>query len=873
MLGQIISHYKILDKLGEGGMGVVYKAHDTKLDRTVALKFLPSQLGTDAFEKQRFINEAKAASALDHSNICAIHSIDESDDGNLFIVMAYYEGMSLKEKIEHGPLPLKDAVQYSIQIASGLQKAHEKGIVHRDLKPANIFITNDNQVKIIDFGLAKAAQRTMLTKSGTTLGTVPYMSPEQAQGSKVDHRTDIWSLGVVMYEMVTGQLPFKSEYDTALVYSIVNEDPEPVTGVRSGVPMALENIINKCLEKEPQDRYQHTDEIIVDLRKMDKDITTGRQSTLRSTESPLSSDKKVDRPLKRNIKMRRYGIPLVALLLIVLYVIISNRFAEPEVDSSIAVLPLENLSSDPDDAYFTDGIHEDIIIQLAGIDDLRVIGRGSVIGYSPGERDYRRIRDELGVATLLEGSVRRAGNRVRVSVNLIDAETNEALWAESYDRELTDLFDIQSDIAQEITAALHLSLTAREREAIESIPTHSKRAYDFYLQGRQYYNRPGFLEENFQMAQQLFERAIDSDPEFTQAYAALSITHSAMYWHAHDQTSERLEQAESALERALSLDPGHPEVLFVKGIYYYWGFRDYDRALEEFRRARESLPNYAEIYHYTGAVQRRIGLWDEALQNFKKAADLDPRNAIIHYGVAGVYFWTRQYEEAITWLQSALSLSPDFRAAEFWKSLAKMHIHGTPDNLQEYLNRRPDLIIEDPINWWRINYISRDYQEILHNKQEFDGELFEEQWETFPGALLIGLTYDALGEEDKAFIHYNTARDLLVPLVSDRGDDHRLRSALGRTYAGLGMHQEAIREGKKGVELLPLSKDTFFGPQPMYDLAIIYAKIGDTDNAIEMIEKLLEIPNHVVSRNFLRLDPGLDRIRNDPRFQQLIDGG
>ena len=868
----MISHYKILEKLGEGGMGVVHKAHDTKLDRTVALKFLPSQVGTDDEEKKRFINEAKAASALDHSNICSIYSIEETDDDNLFIVMAYYEGMSLKEKIEQGPLPLKAVVQYSIQIATGIQEAHEKGIVHRDLKPANIFITNKDQVKIIDFGLAKAAQRTMLTKSGTTLGTVPYMSPEQAQGGKVDHRTDIWSLGVIMYEMITGQLPFKSEYETALVYSIINENPEPVTGLRSGVPMELENLINKCLEKEPQDRYQHNDEIIVDLRKVERDITAGRQSTLRKSERQPSSDKKVDRPLNRNVKTWRFGIPLVALLLIVLYVMISNRFAEPELDSSIAVLPLENLSPDPDDAYFSDGIHEDIIIQLAGIDDLRVIGRGSVIGYSPGERDYRRIRDELGVATLLEGSVRRAGNRVRVSVNLIDAETNEALWAESYDRELTDLFDIQSDIAQEITAALHLSLTAREREAIESIPTHSKRAYDFYLQGRQYYNRPGFLEENFQMAQQLFERAIDSDPEFTQAYAALSITHSAMYWHAHDQTSERLEQAESALERALSLDRGHPEVLFVKGIYYYWGFRDYERALAEFRRARESLPNYAEIYHYTGAVQRRIGLWDEALRNFKKAADLDPRNAIIHYGVAGVYFWTRQYEEAITWLESALSLSPDFRTADYWKSLAKMHIHGTADSLDEFLNRWPDFI-ENAISWWRLNYISRNFQEIIQNKQEFENELFEGQWETFPGALVIGLTYDALGEEDKAYIHYNAARDLLEPLVSDLRDDHRLRSALGRTYAGLGMYQEAIREGKKGVELLPLSKDTFFGPQPMYDLAIIYAKIGDTDNAIEMIEKLLEIPNHVVSGNFLRLDPGLDRIRNDPRFQQLIEGG
>jgi len=305
MIGQNISHYRVVEKLGEGGMGVVYKAHDTKLDRTVALKVLPSHLGTDETEKQRFLNEAKAASSLDHPNICSIYSIEETEKHGTFIVMAYYEGVSLKEKIEDGPLSLKDAVQYSIQIATGLQEAHEKSIVHRDLKPANIFITNKVQIKIIDFGLAKAAQRSMLTKSGTTLGTVPYMSPEQAQGSKVDHRTDIWSLGVVMYEMLTGQLPFKSEYETALVYSIMNEDPEPVTGLRSGVPMELERIINKCLEKEQADRYQHADELIVDLRKVQRELSSGKrriesipekkaESTLKEAEQDESGEEAIE---------------------------------------------------------------------------------------------------------------------------------------------------------------------------------------------------------------------------------------------------------------------------------------------------------------------------------------------------------------------------------------------------------------------------------------------------------------------------------------------------------------------------------------------------------------------------------------------------
>jgi len=329
MIGKTISHYKIIEKLGEGGMGVVYKAHDTKLDRTVALKFLPSHLGSGETEKHRFLNEAKAASALDHTNICSIYSIEETDDGNLFIVMAYYEGMSLKEKIEQGPLPIKDVVNYAHQIASGLQKAHEKGVVHRDLKPANIFITNDDQVKIIDFGLAKAAQRTILTKTGTTLGTVPYMSPEQAQGNTVDHRTDIWSLGVVMYEMVTGQLPFKSEYDTALVYSIVNEDPEPVTGLRSGVPMDLEWIINKCLEKDSGDRYQQVNEMLVDLRKVEKEITSGVR--MRSSGADKKTAKNtadyIPPPKLKSPDSRKVAIIAAGLVLIIIILFIYNPFA------------------------------------------------------------------------------------------------------------------------------------------------------------------------------------------------------------------------------------------------------------------------------------------------------------------------------------------------------------------------------------------------------------------------------------------------------------------------------------------------------------------------------------------------------------------
>ena len=364
MIGETISHYKILEKLGEGGMGVVYKAEDTKLDRTVALKFLPPELTKDPEAKERFIHEAKAASAIEHENICNIHEIDETEDGHIFIAMACYDGDSLQEKIEKGPFNIEEAIDIGTQIAEGLHEAHEKGIVHRDIKSANIMITTKGQAKIMDFGLAKLRGQKKLTKDGTTVGTVAYMSPEQARGEEVDHRTDIWSLGVVLYEMITGQRPFKGEYDQAVVYSILNEDPRPVTGLRTGVPMELEGIIAKALTKNPQARYQHIDELAVDLQRIK------RESTIETLPSSRSRDIELQKKHRRPL--------LIGSLIFVIVIITALAYlnfnkprppATPSVEStvghewqnSIAVLPFENMSADPDQEYFCDGMAEEII--------------------------------------------------------------------------------------------------------------------------------------------------------------------------------------------------------------------------------------------------------------------------------------------------------------------------------------------------------------------------------------------------------------------------------------------------------------------------------------------------------------------------------
>jgi len=646
MIGKTISHYKILSKLGEGGMGVVYKAEDAKLKRIVALKFL-SAIALGGEEKGRFLREAQAAAALNHPNICTIYAIDEVD-GQMFIAMEFIEGQSLREKIEAGPMKIEEAIKFAMQIADGLQAAHEKGITHRDIKSANIMITEKNQVKIMDFGLAKLARGgTMLTKEGMTLGTAAYMSPEQARGEVVDHRTDIWSLGVVLYEMISGRLPFRGEYESAMMYSILNEEPEPLTALRTGVPMELERIVNKALAKKADTRYQHIDEMYVDLKNLLKtleSVATKRGQII--TAKPLRSRRVL------------YGsiAGLVVLALVLLYFFLPRK-SEDLNRKSVAVLPFTNMNKDEENEYFSDGITEDIITQLSKIGGLRVISRTSSMRYKNTNKGLREISEELSVATILEGSIRRSGNRVRIVSQLIDARTDEHLWAESYDRDLQDIFAVQSEVAQHIARSLQAKLLPSEKKLLAKKPTDNLEAYQLYLQGRFHWNRRTLVD--LQKAITFFEQAIRLDSTYALGYASLSQTYIVIGSNSLALPNSVYPKAERYCRKALTLDSELAEAYTALGAIQHEYRWDFAGAEESYKTAIRLNPNDGTTHQWLSELYLRTRRYNLAEEEIRIARSLDPYSLIMKHVHGQIYLAQKRYDETIALLKQVLSENPD----------------------------------------------------------------------------------------------------------------------------------------------------------------------------------------------------------------------
>jgi TolB-like protein/Tfp pilus assembly protein PilF len=872
MIGKTISHYRIIEELGRGGMGVVYKAEDTKLGRTVALKFLSPRILGGGDEKARFLHEARTAAALAHPNICTIHEIDEFEE-QPFIAMECVEGESLGSLIESGPLKLDVAVDIAMQMAAGLQEAHEKGVVHRDIKPANIMITPKGRVKIMDFGLAKLRGQTMLTKEGMTLGTVSYMSPEQARGDEVDHRTDIWSLGVLLYEMITGRRPFQGEYEQAVIYSILNSTPEPLTSLRTGVPMELERIVRKCLAKDARERYQSAADLSADLFHYKKEMSRGEPAAPASVPG---------RPAKRRAGWMVWAFAAVVLVLLITLVV--HRFfptsmkAPPQRAADdrtrLVVLPFENLGP-PGDEYFADGITEEITSRLAAIQDLGVISRKSALHYKDSDKTISEIGAELDIDYVLEGTVRWERNpdgssRVRVTPQLIRVSDDCHIWADRYDERFEAIFDIQTRIAWQVAAQLDIALSGGEQNLLDTRPTENIVAYQLYLRAADYLVFGHHPKASYEQAGKLLQQAIDIDPGFALAHAKLSHVHRSFYFYGYERTEERLGKAKEEIDLALELDPEAPEVRRELGYYYYQGLLDYDRALEVFTDLAATLPNDSQLLQDIAYIWRRQGHFEQALANLETAYAMSPMDAGLCVEIAHTNLALRRPDKALDYIDKSIALAPQSHWGYFMKSAVYIIGLGDVRGAWEASDACPDKTSMDMV-WGRyyLHTVDRDYQVILDMFENVSFDVIRMQSAFLPVSMLKGGACDLMGDRERAEVFYEDALELLEKEVSENPEDPRIHSSLGLTYAGLGRKEEAIAAGRKAVEIYPITRDAILGVDRLMDLARIYARVGENEAAIGTMREILS-NRGIYTIHVFELDPSFDSLREEPSYKQLI---
>ena len=758
MIGTTILHYKILEKLGEGGMGVVYKAHDAKLDRTVAIKSLPRHVAANREEKQRFEIEAKAAAALNHPNIATIHAIEESQD-ETFIVMEFINGQELKKFVNNNPLPADRVASIAVQIAKGLQAAHDAGIVHRDVKSANIMITADDQIKIMDFGLAKVHGVAGITKAGTTLGTVAYMSPEQAKGEEIDQRTDIWSFGVVLYEMLTGQLPFKGDFEAAVIYSIMNEKPHSIIDVRDDIPPRFEAIVSKALQKNPQQRYQRANEIIEDLHA----LTTPSSSSLSRSVDSAQSTSAVG---KRSPRLQ-YILPAIAVPLIVLIGYLLFWEKGGKIDS-LAVLPFVNASKDADTQYLSDGVTSSLINRLAEFSGLRVMSRLTVARFKDdGSKDPLAAGRLMGVKSILAGQLDLRGENLIVDVELLKVEDGQQLWGDRFERTKKDILTIERDIVNRIGDKLKVTLFGSKQANNNPEKSLDPLAYDNYLRGR--YVMLGTSDDGPARAQEYFRQAIEREPRLAVAHAGLGESYVDQAWLNSRSRDEIVPLAKAALKKAMELDPGLCEAHVLEGdiaFYFDW---DWSAAEQAYRRAVELTPGSDLAHREYANFLLAMDYPDKAITEARIAQSLDPLSVYATHQVGWSMLATGRFSEAVAEFRKAIDLNPTWVWGNIKMGMAYA-LMGDRENATNAMLRADELLAGKPPSplaqdWLAdIAYLCGNANRINETVKRLQVQADSTYVDPF---VLADLSY-RLGDFDKMFAYLEqgyTKRTTLMPLM------------------------------------------------------------------------------------------------------------
>ena len=879
--GDTLGRYTISRLIGRGGWGEVYEAIDPELDRRVALKLLTSKLALDPDMQVRFAREARTVAALDHPNIVTIHSVEEVD-GYRFLTMQLVQGKTLSELIPDSGMPLKELFKVAIPLADAIAAAHAKSVTHRDIKPANVMVADDGQVKVLDFGLAKLipeqdTEETLIsgpTPAGSVLGTVNYMSPEQLRGEEADHRSDIFSLGVVLYQMATGEVPFQGRSSLDVAAAILRDRPTEVTTIRRALPTHLGRIIRTCLAEDPDDRYQSALEIRRELDNLREETESGRA---RLTGPVAMSG------LRRWRWLLAAGA--VALLAVVGSLLVGRDgrsprpsvTAPPAIETSrIVVLPFEDMG-EPAVDYFASGLTEEISSRLAAVEGLGVISRISANQYVGTTKTPRQIGDELEVAYILRGSVQWAANgsgdtRVRIRPNLIRVADDTQIQIAPYLGSVTDIFEVQEEIASRVARQLGRRLTAGTGDAVEERPTASVEAYQAYLRGLHYVRRPIYSPEYYSQAVAGFSEAVTLDPGFAAAWAWLARSHSLVVLLGLDTTPERRRQAREAVQRASELAPDMPEVRIARAYYQYWVEKNYDAALDEFAFAESRLPDHYEIHEGKGYLLRRRGEWEEAVANLERAFRLNPRAADLAAEIADTHSWKRDYDEALRWSGQSIALDPEQVWAYYTEALALLLRDGDPAAARATLERMPP---SDSTLWvwtWVWLELLEERPDLAMARLPVDGEPWVQGWDGVqPVALLRAQAEELAGDPAAARASYRQAEALLVEDLEAAPDDSRLVAALALAYAGLGRSEEAIRQAQRAVELLPVEKDAISGTNHLIVLAHIYTRAGRLQQAIELLEGLLAQPAPI-STSLLRIDPRWRPLRDEPGFRRLLQG-